>query len=89
MAGTTTDNIDYRSLREVVAAFCENAGYRLSPQADEILGDIAHMKELAGDYYCPCQTQRIPETICVCQPVRQGLVDLMGTCFCGLILARE
>ena len=78
-----------RSLREQVAAFCAGAGYRLSPQADEILADIAGMKEMAGDYYCPCQTQRTPETVCVCQPVRQGLVDLMGACFCGLILAGE
>ena len=77
------------SLREQVEAFCAGGGYRLSPQAGEILADIAKMKETAGDYYCPCQTQRIAETVCVCQPVRQGLVDLMGACFCGLILARE
>ena len=81
-------NEDIQILRERVAAFCERAGYRLSPQADEIISDIAHMKETTGDFYCPCQTQKLPETICVCQPVRQGLVDLMGACFCGLILSQ-
>jgi ferredoxin-thioredoxin reductase catalytic subunit len=86
MAGTNVDE-DSMALRDRVVAFCREAGYRLSPQADEILGDIAHMKEMAGEYYCPCQTQRVPENICVCQPVRQGLVDVMGACFCGLILS--
>lgn len=82
-------NRDLRELRKTVASFCEQAGYRLSPHADEILGDMVHMKETAGDFYCPCQTQRVPETVCVCQPVRQGLVDVMGACFCGLILTGE
>ena len=79
-------NADVQTLRERVAAFCQDAGYSLSPQADEILVDIVHMKEMMGDFYCPCQTQRIAENVCVCQPVRQGLVDVMGACFCGLIL---
>jgi ferredoxin-thioredoxin reductase catalytic subunit len=78
---------DFELLKERVAEFCRSAGYELSPQADEILEDVAHMKKMAGDFYCPCQTQKLPETVCVCQPVRQGLVDLMGACFCGLILA--
>ena len=78
---------DFELLRERVSEFCRGAGYQLSPQADEILEDVAHMKEMAGDFYCPCQTQKLPETVCICQPVRRGLVDLMGACFCGLILA--
>jgi len=80
---------DLEMLRERVTEFCERAGYRLSPQADEILSDIVHVKETTGDFHCPCQTQKLPETVCVCQPVRQGLVDLMGACFCGLILAGQ
>jgi ferredoxin-thioredoxin reductase catalytic subunit len=78
---------DFELLRERVSEFCRSAGYELSPQADEILEDVARMKEMTGDFYCPCQTQKLPETVCICQPVRQGLVDLMGACFCGLILA--
>jgi len=88
MATERATGVDVRILRERVAAFCDHAGYQLSPQAEDILGDIVHMKEMAGDFYCPCQTQKLPETVCVCQPVRQGLVDLMGACFCGLILSR-
>ena len=80
---------DLQALRGRVTEFCEKAGYRLSPQADEILRDVVHMKEAMGDFYCPCQTQKTAETVCVCQPVRQGLVDVMGACFCGLILVGE
>lgn len=79
---------DLAELRARVKAFCERAGYQLSPQADNMLRDIVHMKELFGDYYCSCQTQRLPETVCVCEAVRNGLVDIMGSCFCGLILPK-
>ncbi len=84
---TTKPKNDTEVLRERVVAFCERAGYRISPQADEIIADIAKMKEELGDFYCPCQTQKLPETVCVCQPVRQGLIEAMGACFCGLILS--
>lgn len=80
---------DLQLLRDSVVTFCTKAGYFLSPEADSILRDIVHMKEIAGDYYCPCQTQQLPETVCVCQPVRNGLVDIMGVCFCNLILAQK
>ncbi len=87
--GTKKQSSDVQMLRERVTEFCKRAGYRLSPQADDILGDIIHVKEAAGDFYCPCQTVKSAETVCVCQPVRQGLVDVMGACFCGLILAGD
>ena len=87
MTDTETDK-DIETLRRRVTEFCENAGYLISPQADEILEDIVNMKKEMGDYFCPCQTQKIPENVCVCQTVRQGLVDLMGACFCGLILTQ-
>jgi ferredoxin-thioredoxin reductase catalytic subunit len=80
---------DLARLRKLVTSFCDGAGYLVSPQCDEILHDIVHMKEDLGDFYCPCQTQKTPETVCICQPVRQGLVDLMGACFCGLVLRKE
>ncbi len=85
----TDNNNDEQVLSERVTAFCERSGYYLSPQANSILRDIVHVKLLTGDFYCPCQTQRIPETICVCQSVRNGLVDIMGTCFCNLILSKN
>ena len=80
---------DLEELRERVTAFCETEGYDLSPQADNILGDIINMKEITGDYHCPCQTQTTPETVCVCLPVRNGLVDMMGACFCNLITIKS
>ena len=75
-------------LRERITAFCETSGYELSAQANIILKDIVQMKQITGDFYCPCQAQRLPETICVCQPVRDGLVDILGTCFCNLIVSK-
>jgi ferredoxin-thioredoxin reductase catalytic subunit len=77
---------DAQILRERVNAFCQESGYHLSPQAESILSDIVQMKRLTGDFFCPCQPERLPETICVCQSVHNGLLDIMGTCFCGLIL---
>lgn len=82
-------NRDVEELRQRVTAFCAEAGYALSPQADSILNDILNMKRLAGDFYCPCQPHREPETVCVCQPVRNGLVEMMGACFCNLILSKN
>ncbi len=78
---------DLEDLKQRVSGFCRETGYKLSPEADAILRDILNMKQLMGDFYCPCQAQRGPETICVCQPVRNGLVDLMGSCFCQLIIS--
>lgn len=79
---------DLENLRDRVIVFCNESGYQLSPQADAILRDIINMKQLTGDYYCPCQPQRLPETVCVCQPVRNGLVDMLGACFCNLIMSK-
>ena len=50
--------------------------------------DAGH-HETAGDYYCPCRKQQSADTICICKPVRNGLVDIMGHCFCNLIISRE
>jgi ferredoxin-thioredoxin reductase catalytic subunit len=78
---------DGRIIYQRVKDFCEDNGYSLSPQADSICRDLAHVKQETGDFYCPCQAERLPETVCVCRAVRQGLVDVMGGCFCGLILS--
>ena len=80
---------DLKELKQRVSTFCQEAGYQLSPESDAILRDILNMKQMAGDFYCPCQTQRGPETICVCQSVRNGLVDLLGSCFCNLIISNK
>ena len=84
----TMDN-ELEDLRNRVVAFCNERGYSLAPEAEKILRDIVRMKETAGDYYCPCRKQQSPDTVCVCKSVRNGLVDLMGSCFCNLIVARK
>ena len=83
---SNTDS-DLAVLRERVSVFCVKAGYKLSPDAENILRDIVKMKESTGDYYCTCQVGRAAESVCVCQPVRNGLVDVMGACFCNLIVS--
>ena len=80
---------DIEELRKRVVAFCNERGYSLSPEADKILLDILNMKETFGEYYCPCRKQRGPDTICICKPVRKGLVDVMGSCFCNLIISSK
>jgi ferredoxin-thioredoxin reductase catalytic subunit len=80
---------DFELLHESVGEFCKTAGYSLSPEANEILADIVRLKRLTGDFYCPCQTQHTPETVCVCQAVRNGLVDVFGACFCNLIVVKK
>jgi ferredoxin-thioredoxin reductase catalytic subunit len=78
---------DLEELKRRVKTYCLEKGYRLAPEAEAILQDMVKLKQLTGDFYCPCQAQRTQETVCICQPVRNGLVDLMGACFCNLILS--
>jgi len=80
---------EIESLRQKLETFCKEKGYSLSPTADKILLDIMRMKKTAGDYYCPCRKKRSPDTVCICKPVRNGLVDIMGSCFCNLILSQK
>jgi ferredoxin-thioredoxin reductase catalytic subunit len=78
---------DLEYIRNQVVTFCKESGYSLAPEAEKILLDIVQMKHTTGDYYCPCREQRHPDTVCVCKPVRNGLVDVTGSCFCNLIVA--
>jgi len=78
---------DLDNLRDRVNAFCQERGYALSPEAENILNDIAQIKATTGHYYCPCRKVRNADTVCVCKPVRNGLVDVNGVCFCNLIVA--
>ena len=78
---------DLDNLRKRVTAFCQERGYALSPESEKILKDIVHMKETTDHYYCPCREVRNEDTVCVCKPVRNGLVDVNGVCFCNLIVA--
>ena len=78
---------DEKIISARLAAFCEKSGCHLSPDADSMIKDMVQMKRRFGDFFCPCQPQQIRETICICKPVRNGMVDILGACFCGLIIA--
>ena len=80
-----TKDTDEKIIRDRLTTYCEANSCHLSPDADSLIKDIVQMKCITGEYYCPCQTQRIPETICVCKPVRNGMIDIFGACFCDLI----
>ena len=73
----------YRAeMEDLAARFCEERGYVLTNAAMTI-EDFVNMRLRFGKFYCPCQPANSDETICVCPPVLNGLVDFEGTCFCN------
>lgn len=76
-------------IRRRVEAFAAERGYRLSEYQDNILADLVRMYDHFGEFYCPCQVDNTPDTICVCTAARNGLVEAEGACFCYLILGEE
>ncbi|MBI2866060.1 MAG: hypothetical protein HYX99_01695 [Chloroflexi bacterium] len=77
-------------IRHRIESFAREGGYSLAPFLDAVLNDFVRMYRLQGDFYCPCQVENNPDTVCVCTAVRQGLVDIEGACFCGIMMsARE
>lgn len=79
-----------QALRQEIAGrldrFCQERGFKLAPSQSDIIGDLVQMRKLWGDYYCPCQPAKDTETVCVCQAVKDGMVDVLGACFCYLII---
>ena len=75
-----------QEVRRRLEAFCQERGYCLSSFFEAALDDFVRMYRLHGDLYCPCQVEQTPDTICVCTPVRNGLVDIEGACFCALVV---
>ncbi|MBI2916623.1 MAG: hypothetical protein HYY01_01405 [Chloroflexi bacterium] len=73
-------------VRRRLESFCQERGYHLSAFVEAALNDFVRMYRLYGDLYCPCQVEQTPDTICVCTSARQGLVDIEGACFCGLVV---
>ncbi len=81
-----TDEQVRQEVRQRLEAFCQERGYRLSAFLEAALNDFVRMYHLYGDMYCPCQVEQTPDTVCVCSSARQGLVDIEGACFCGLVV---
>lgn len=69
-----------------VEAFAEARGYCFSAAKESIIGDLVRMYQRFGDFYCPCQLENTPATVCVCEAVKNGLVELEGACFCYFIV---
>ena len=79
----------YRAeMEELAARFCEERGYVLT-NADMTIEDFVNMRLRFGKFYCPCQPANTDDTICVCPPVINGLVDFEGTCFCNFFSLPE
>lgn len=71
-----------REMRELAQQFCAERGYILT-NADQTIEDFVTMRLKFGRFFCPCQPNNDESTLCVCEPVRNGLVDFEGTCFCN------
>ena len=84
----TSDRVA-QEIRSRLEEFCSQRGYVLNPASTPLIDDLAKMHRQHGDFYCPCQPTRAPETVCVCSAAKNGLVELEGACFCGLVLLPE
>ena len=79
----------YRAeMTELADKFCEERGYILM-NADQTIEDFVNMRLRFGKFFCPCQPANNDDTICVCEPVINGLVDFEGTCFCNFFTLPE
>lgn len=85
MKAVRTNRFRQQLLRRL-EALCRERGYALCPRPEPILNDLVQMHRLTGDFYCPCQVERVAETVCPCSAVRHGLVELEGACLCGLVV---
>ena len=84
------DGLGDEKLREEISQrlldYCQEHGYRLSPQKDAIIEELVEMRKLFGDFYCPCQNEISLQAVCICSMTRDGMVEQLGTCFCDLII---
>jgi ferredoxin-thioredoxin reductase catalytic subunit len=67
-------------------AFAAQRGYGFSRAKDKIIRELVYIHQQVGDFYCPCQEERDPTTVCVCLEVQGGYVDVMGKCHCNLFV---
>ena len=75
-----------QAITQRVEAFAEEKGYAFSAAKEAIIRDMARMHQRFGDFYCPCQLENSPATVCICEAVKKGLVELEGACFCHFFL---
>lgn len=74
-----------QEMQELADRFCEERGYVLD-NADQTIDDFVNMRLRFGKFFCPCQPANNDDTICVCEPVINGLVDFEGGCFCNFFV---
>lgn len=77
-----------KEMQDLAAKFCEERGYVLT-NADMTIGDFVNMRLKFGKFFCPCQPTNTDDTICVCPPVLNGMVDFEGSCFCNFFSLPE
>ena len=68
--------------------FKKERGYVLT-NAEMTVEDFVSMRLKFGKFFCPCQPTNTVDTICVCPPVLNGMVDFEGTCFCNFFSLPE
>jgi ferredoxin-thioredoxin reductase catalytic subunit len=81
---------DEELLSEITAranVFAAERGYAFSRVKDRILKELVKMRQLTGEFYCPCVAENSAATICPCEEVRTGAyVEQMGKCHCNLFV---
>lgn len=78
----------YEEIKSIAEKFCEDRGYVLTND-EMVFEDFVNMRLQFGKFYCPCQPANDDDTICVCPPVINGLVEFEGTCFCNFFSLPE
>jgi ferredoxin-thioredoxin reductase catalytic subunit len=68
--------------------FKKERGYELA-NADMTVSDFVSMRLKFGKFFCPCQPSNTDDTVCVCPPVENGMVDFEGACFCNFFVLPE
>jgi ferredoxin-thioredoxin reductase catalytic subunit len=74
---------DEQLLQEItqrVEEFAKEKGYSFSKSKAKILTELVKAYRRFGDYYCPCQIENAPHTVCPCLEVRTGYVEEEGRC---------
>ena len=71
--------------KEYIEGVAETNNYTVNTNnVDRMAANFTKMKEMTGDYYCPCQTAKTKETICPCVYMRD-----YNACRCGLYKKKE
>jgi len=71
-------------LRERIEEFARLRNYKFNEVKEHVIQSLLEKRDKYGDFYCPCKTKNVLETICPCEETREGDVEINGCCSCCL-----